>query len=390
VKISRRTRLASTLAVLSLVAVACGDDDHAGTPEPAADAGAAAAPATDAPAAAPGTDSPNITSPATVGDAVPATDGPAATVSAEAFPVTIEHKYGGTTIESRPERIVVVGFAEHEGLLAVGAEPVAVRDWYGDQPYATWPWAQDELGDLQPAVLAADALNFEQIAALDPDVILGVNSGMTDSDYATLAAIAPTVAQPAEYPDYATPWDVMLEIDARATGYSAEAAALIADTKAKLAAVAAAHPEWAGQTAAVAFVFQDQPGAYASGDARANLLAGFGLTTPAEFDELAGDQFYFTVSGEEISKLDADVIVWLADGDAAQQQIRDLPLRTTLMASVEGREIVADPLLGGAFSHGTPLSLDYVIEQLVPELELALDGDPATAVPSAAVLDANG
>ncbi len=374
---TRRVRLASALAVLSFVAVACGgDDDDAEAPEPAADAGAAAAPATHAPADVP--------------ESAPATDTPASTAADEAFPVTIQHKYGETTIESRPERIVVVGFAEHEGLLAVGAEPVAVRDWYGEQPYATWPWAQDELGLLQPDVLAADALNFEQIAALDPDVILGINSGMTDSDYATLAAIAPTFAQPADYPDYATPWDVMLEIDARATGYSTEAAAVIVDTKAKLDAVAAAHPEWAGQTAAVAFVFQDQPGAYASGDARANLLAGFGLTTPALFDQLAGDQFYFTVSGEEISKLDADVIVWLADGDAAQQQIRDLPLRTTLEASVEGREIVADPLLGGAFSHGTPLSLDYVIEHLVPELELALDGDPTTPVPSAAVLDADG
>ena len=45
-----------------------------------------------------------------------------------------------------------VGFAEHEGLLALGVEPVGVRDWYGDQPYATWPWAQDELGDQQPEV----------------------------------------------------------------------------------------------------------------------------------------------------------------------------------------------------------------------------------------------
>src|SRR6476660_2079952 len=66
-----------------------------------------------------------------------------AATTASAFPVTIDHKFGSTTIESQPERVVSVGFAEHEGLLALGVEPVGVRDWYGDQPYATWPWAQD-------------------------------------------------------------------------------------------------------------------------------------------------------------------------------------------------------------------------------------------------------
>ena len=78
------------------------------------------------------------------------------------------------------------------------------------------------------------------------------------------------------------------------------------------------------------------------------------------------------------------MIVWLGDGEASVAAVRDLPLRTSLAAFAEGREILADPLLAGAFSHASPLSYPYVIEHLVPELELALDGDPATAVPSAA------
>ena len=39
--------------------------------------------------------------------------------------------------------------------------------------------------------------------------------------------------------------------------------------------------------------------------------------------------------------------------------------------------------LAGAFSFGSPLSIEYVLEALVPELALAVDGDPATVVPSA-------
>ena len=42
--------------------------------------------------------------------------------------------------------------------------------------------------------------------------------------------------------------------------------------------------------------------------------------------------------------------------------------------------------LSGAFSFGSPLNIEYALEQLVPELALAVDGDPATSVPSVAAL----
>lgn len=305
----------------------------------------------------------------------------------EAFPVTIEHAFGETTIEAEPQRVVSIGFAEHDNILALGVTPIAVRDWYGDQPFATWPWAQDELGEAEPEVLPATDLNFEQIAALDPDLIIGINSGMSDGDYATLSEIAPTVARPADHPDYSTPWRDQLEIMGAALGRSEEAAAVISDNEAAFAAVREAHPEFEGQTAAVAFTFEEEPGAYASGDGRAQTLTEMGFVTPAEFDELAGDEFFFSVSSEELAVLDQDVIVWVVSDEAGYEAVAGEALRPTLTAFAEGREIIADPLLSGAFSHGSALSLEYVIDELVPELALAADGDPATEVPSMALLD---
>ena len=76
---------------------------------------------------------------------------------AGAFPVTIDHKYGSTTIEAEPKRVVVVGLREQDALLALGVVPVATTEWYGKHPGAIFPWAKDELGDAKvPTVLTTD------------------------------------------------------------------------------------------------------------------------------------------------------------------------------------------------------------------------------------------
>ena len=50
------------------------------------------------------------------------------------------HKYGDTIVPAEPQRVVVVGFTEQDILLALGVAPIATTEWYGDQPYAVWPW----------------------------------------------------------------------------------------------------------------------------------------------------------------------------------------------------------------------------------------------------------
>ena len=55
-------------------------------------------------------------------------------------------------------------------------------------------------------------------------------------------------------------------------------------------------------------------------------------------------------------------------------------MRERLKAHQEGRELFADYLLSGAFSFGTPLSLNYLLDRMVPLIEAAVDGDPATIV----------
>ena len=50
--------------------------------------------------------------------------GPGSAPSADgAFPVTIEHAYGETTIDAQPERVATVAWANHEVPLALGVGP---------------------------------------------------------------------------------------------------------------------------------------------------------------------------------------------------------------------------------------------------------------------------
>jgi len=130
-------------SALALTAAGCGSDDPSRTDADPAGSSAAAPEPADADA---------------VADTAPAdTAEPSAETIADAaaFPVTIPHKFGSTTIEAEPERVVSIGYNEHDFLLALGVIPVALRDWYGEQPNSVWPWAQDELGDATPEVLPA-------------------------------------------------------------------------------------------------------------------------------------------------------------------------------------------------------------------------------------------
>lgn len=111
-----------------------------------------------------------------------------------------------------PDAVAVVsaGLTEQDDLLAVGVVPVAVTDWFGDQPFGAWPWAQPALAGAHPVVLnLADGIAVDQIAALRPDLIVATNAGLeadlviaaqrnvfTDKDLAGAIAFASPLSYP--------------------------------------------------------------------------------------------------------------------------------------------------------------------------------------------------
>jgi len=263
-----------------------------------------------------------------------------------------------------------------------------VVDWFGDHPHATWPWAQDALGDAEPAIVGdTTGINFEQVAALQPDVILGLYAGLTEQDYDTLSAIAPTVAQPGEHVDFGIPWQEQTVTVGRVLGLLDEAEALVEGVEERFAAARAEHPEFEGATGIVATPYQGTVSVFAPEDVRGRFLDGLGFVPVDELADLAGDSFSADLSLEQTELLDVDALVWIVgevEGD--MDLLHEEALYAGLDVVAEGREVPVANLdeLGGATTFQTVLSLPVLIDGLVPMLAAAVDGDPATPVVPAA------
>jgi len=301
-----------------------------------------------------------------------------------AFPVTLEHKFGSVTIPSEPQRVITLGYSEQDPVLALGVVPVAVRYWFGDHPYAVWPWSQDELGDATPEVLNMPfgELSFETIAALQPDLIVAVHSGIVVEEYEKLAQIAPTLAQPAEYPDFGVPWQEQTRLIGQALGRSSRAEALITEVETKIANVAAMHPEFAEATIAWAMPTGEVSQFWVVGPNTPPLrfLSALGFKYPPVTAEAVGDLDSAQISGEQLNLIDTSVLILQAASDEERAAIESDALVQQLNAVKEGRLIffVGNDPVYGALSFSTVSSLSYAVEKLLPLLVAAVDGDPAT------------
>jgi iron complex transport system substrate-binding protein len=301
---------------------------------------------------------------------------------AGAFPVTIKNKYGDTVIKQAPQRIVLVGLVEQDALLALGVTPVATTEWFGDKPGALFPWAKAKLGgNAVPQVLSdKDGIQFEKVAALQPDLIIGLYAGITADDYKKLTAIAPTVAQLPGAPDYGVGWQDVTRTVGKAVGKPKEADDLVKGVEDRFAKVREAHPEFKGKTALMASPYEGYF-IYGSQDPRSRLLTDLGFSLPAGLDKVIGDKFGANISAEKVALLNVGALVWFPEKGGTAKLKAD-PLLKNLPVTTQGRGIFIeenyDDDLYGATSFVSILSLPTVLDQLVPKLAAAADGNPTT------------
>ncbi|MBI1350284.1 MAG: ABC transporter substrate-binding protein [Actinomycetales bacterium] len=362
--LTRRILGATALAGLALTATAC-----------------ASAPTADS------TSIPPVASPAaspSAGVGSPAASTPAASTAAAAFPVTVEHAFGTTTVPEAPERVATVAWSNHEVPIALGIVPVGMSKatWGDDDADGVLPWVEEALTGLgapTPVLFdETDGIPFEAVADTQPDVILAAYSGLTQEDYDTLSKIAPVIA----FPEVAwgTSWEDMVRTNAAALGKTAEAEALVTELEADVATALAAHPDL--QDAKVLFSYIDptdfsQIGIYTSHDTRPGFLADLGLPVPEIVEEVSAGttEFYTSVSAEEADRF-ADVDLFVTYGDPGSDIVAQLqadPLLSRIPAIANGSVAVLEnstPLAASA--NPSPLSIGWGVDDYFALLASAL------------------
>lgn len=299
-----------------------------------------------------------------------------------AFPVTIEHAFGSTTIKREPRRIAAVGVTDPDILLSLGVVPVSIPKvtWGGDAD-GTTPWFDQKLKALhgrRPAVLdQTDSIPVDEIAKQAPDLILATYSGLTKADYDKLSKIAPVVA----YPDqpWATTWQKSLDMVGEATGRDKLADTVEADTDKELAAARKANPSLHGKTfvwAALATTDLSQIPYYTTTDARPTFLTDLGMVNaPYVVAHSPKGKFYTQVSAEKASELRSDFLfTYATKASDAQTFAQDKQLGQIPAVRSGHMWASTDNLASNAAGTTTPLSIPYAIDHFVPGVVKAVAG----------------
>ncbi|MGD6804581.1 iron-siderophore ABC transporter substrate-binding protein [Rossellomorea aquimaris] len=301
--------------------------------------------------------------------------------AAAEYPIVIQHAFGETTIEEKPERVATVAWSNHDVALALGVVPVGFSAAnYGVQDDSGMlPWTAEkleELGEGNPNIFQdTDGLDFEAISDANPDVILAAYSGITQEEYDTLSQIAPVVAY--QTSPWVASWREQVTYNSIGMGLEEEGKQLIADTEEVIEEKASQHPEFQGKKAA--FVSIDAADLskfyiYSETDPRGAFLTELGFEYPESItSEIDPSSFYIEVSSENSDMLnDADVFVTYGNENTLETLQAD-PILGKIPAVERGSIVVIEdntPLAAA----GTPstLSINYTIDEYVELLSEAV------------------
>jgi len=322
------------------------------------------------------------------------TDGGAGSASAAAgsdpaaYPVSVSHVHGETTIEKVPTRVATLGWSDGDVVASLGVVPVgATRITWGGNDKGSTDWFDEAvtgLGAKDGDIARYDdtaGVPFDAIAATSPDVILAVNSGISKEEYDKLSTIAPTVAYPGA--PWGTAWEDSLSTIGTVLGRDAEATRVRAATDKVLDDAIAANPEIKGRSAAWAWFSPTDLstiGLYTVTDLRPQMLRRFGLVDSPTVADLSArsKEFSINLSAEKASTLDADLVVFYEEDGAGVQEIVGDPLLGQIPALRKKQYVAsADDTTALTMSSPSPLAIPVAVETFLPKIVQALAGNPA-------------
>ena len=248
----------------------------------------------------------------------------------QAFPRTVEHAMGSTEIEERPQRVVVLDTGELDSVLSLGVTPVGAVTTAVSDGFLSY--LADDAADVEVVGTISEP-DLEAIAAVEPDLILS-NSVRHEDIYDQLSQIAPTVFAA----DVGDTWKENLLLDAEALGLENEAEELIAAYEADAAALGEEIGDPAGTTVSTMRFVQGDIRVYTADSFIGTVMADIGLDhLQLPTDDVAT---FASLSAEEITRADADVILYSSYGpadDSGEAAVVAGPLWPLLTGVAQGR-----------------------------------------------------
>jgi iron complex transport system substrate-binding protein len=271
---------------------------------------------------------------------------------------SVETDLGVVEVPVAPERIVALDEYAGMDLLAVGVVPEIVLGTY-----------QSEVGAQILAEAGAEVVpseftttfNVEQVAGLDPDLIVFTSEANDEANTRALGEVAPTVVVP-----YEVPWRDIVERTAEIVGRDEEAAAVIAATERRIAEVGDAVGE-----ARTLAVLGNTPGFGVFSPSQSaplsQLIDEVGLARPT-VEQGPGDQGSAIMTSEErLGDHDADLVVVLEGSYYDAASVESVPTFRAMPAVRDGRSFVVD---GDMWLGPFP----FAVHRVLDDLEVLLGG----------------
>ncbi|WP_280401600.1 ABC transporter substrate-binding protein [Nocardia carnea] len=288
-------------------------------------------------------------------------------VSAEesAGGVTIPHAFGETVVESAPTKIVALGNQWLDTVQAFGIVPAGYIDNVATMARRTPAWEPESL--QQATALNTGGDITEQVAALEPDLILADPFLADRTRYDQLSKIAPTL--PGLSDKAAAPWPDLVTTLGKVLGREADAGTIVADVWAQVDAVAAANPGLKGTTFLSTWlagptqlmVLNDPE------DGSGQLFTRLGMTIPQHIRDMPASGGRVSLSPERVGELTSDLLIagYSVNQDEAYRQ---LPGYGELPAVRKDAVVFLDNADIGAINQPTVLSLPYILKEIEPAL----------------------
>ncbi len=218
----------------------------------------------------------------------------------------------------------------------------------------------------------APGVNIEQVAALKPDLILAINDFGLEQDYANLSKIAPTIGFTTVWGGQS--WQEQTLVGARALGLEERGRQEVAKTEAAIRAARDANPGLVGKSVTFSYAFA--PGQIVTlksdQDPAVKLLEELGMQIPQsvrQLPDISPGNPGGALSFENISLLDADIVVMLYATDELRKQVEALELFQKLHGVRDGRYFAMDLPTTSALRTPTVLSIRWGLEQIRSDLK---------------------